>query len=205
MENANDPKGRKPENVKKMFSRVAAHYDVINRAMCGGLDVIWRKRLVNAAVSGARADGEKKFLDIACGSGDVCAEFLKRDASCRVTGVDFCPEMLEIARKKCAGELSEIARVLKAGAPLCVLEVARAEGLFEPVQKFFMCSAVPKIAKLFGGESADYEYLAKTTMYYPKRAEVEKMFSDAGFKNVKTRPMAFGMVAITSGELAGAK
>lgn len=36
MENANDPKGRKPENVKKMFSRVAAHYDVINRAMCGG-------------------------------------------------------------------------------------------------------------------------------------------------------------------------
>ena len=31
------------------------------------------------------------------------------------------------------------------------------------------------------------------------------MFSDAGFKNVKTRPMAFGMVAITSGELAGAK
>ena len=101
--------------------------------------------------------------------------------------------------------LSEIARVLKAGAPLCVLEVARAEGLFEPVQKFFMCSAVPKIAKLFGGESADYEYLAKTTMYYPKRAEVEKMFSDAGFKNVKTRPMAFGMVAITSGELAGAK
>lgn len=242
MENANDPKGRKPENVKKMFSRVAAHYDVINRAMCGGLDVIWRKRLVNAAVSGARADGEKKFLDIACGSGDVCAEFLKRDASCRVTGVDFCREMLEIARKKCAGErsefveadcqrlpfadgtfdaatisfgfrnfndrpacLSETARVLKAGAPLCVLEVARAEGLFEPVQKFFMCSAVPKIAKLFGGESADYEYLAKTTMYYPKRTEVEKMFSDAGFKNVKTRPMAFGMVAITSGELAGAK
>ena len=68
-----------------------------------------------------------------------------------------------------------------------------------------MCSAVPKIAKLFGGESADYEYLAKTTMYYPKRAEVEKMFSNAGFKNVKTRPMAFGMVAITSGELAGAK
>ena len=176
MENANDPKGRKPENVKKMFSRVAAHYDVINRAMCGGLDVIWRKKLVNAAVSGARADGEKKFLDIACGSGDVCAEFLKRDASCRVTGVDFCPEMLEIARKKCAGErsefveadcqklpfadgifdaatisfgfrnfndrpacLSEIARVLKASAPLCVLEVARAEGIFEPVQKFFMC------------------------------------------------------------------
>lgn len=99
MENANDPKGRKPENVKKMFSRVAAHYDVINRAMCGGLDVIWRKRLVNAAVSAARGDVEKKFLDIACGSGDVCAEFLKRDGSCRVTGVDFCPEMLEIARK----------------------------------------------------------------------------------------------------------
>ena len=113
MENANDPKGRKPENVKKMFSRVAAHYDVINRAMCGGLDVIWRKRLVNAAVSGARADGEKKFLDIACGSGDVCAEFLKRDASCRVTGVDFCPEMLEIARKKFPGAKNNLDALCK--------------------------------------------------------------------------------------------
>ena len=97
--------------------------------------------------------------------------------------------------------LREIARVLKTGAPLCVLEVARAEGpLFETAQKFFMCSAVPLIAKAFGGRREDYEYLAKTTMDYPRRAEVEKMFANAGFGEIRTRAMAFGMVAIVSGK-----
>lgn len=81
------------------------------------------------------------------------------------------------------------------------MEVARTEGpLFEAAQKFFMCSAVPLIAKVFGGRREDYEYLAKTTMDYPRRAEVEKMFANAGFGEIRTRAMAFGMVAIVSGK-----
>lgn len=235
-----DPRRRDPEDVKKLFARVSARYDAINRAMCGGLDVLWRGRLAKTAAALARENGgggEKKYLDIACGSGDVCARLLGEDPDCRVVGADFCPEMLALAREKCGSRaefaeadcrslpfaensfdaatisfgfrnfadrpacLREIARVLKTGAPLCVLEVARAEGpLFEAAQKFFMCSAVPLIARVFGGRREDYEYLAKTTMDYPRRAEVERMFANAGFGEIRTRAMAFGMVAIVSGK-----
>lgn len=234
-----DPRRRDPEGVKSLFSRVAARYDAVNRAMCGGLDVLWRRKLAKLAVALARQAGgarEKRYLDVACGSGDVCARLLKEDPNCRAVGADFCPEMLALARAKCGGRaefaeadcrslpfaggsfdaatlsfgfrnfadrpacLREIARVLRPGAPLCVLEVARAEGrVFGAAQKFFMCSAVPTIAKTFGGRREDYEYLAKTTMDYPGRAEVENMFSEAGFGEIRTRAMAFGMVAIVSG------
>ena len=233
MNQITDPKRRDPSEVRKMFSRVAAHYDAINRAMCGGLDILWRKKLVKLAL--AKKTGGNEILDIACGSGDVCAEILKQNKLCRATGADFCAEMLELARKKCPERtafieadcrqlpfesshfdaatisfgfrnfndrpscLKEIARILKNGAPLCVLEVARANGFFEKLQKIFMCYIVPFVARFFGGEKADYEYLAKTTLNYPHQAEVEKMFAEAGFKNVRTKKLAFGMVAITCG------
>lgn len=229
-----DPKRRDPSEVKKMFSRVSAHYDAINRAMCGGLDILWRKKLVRQALK--QKTSGNRILDIACGSGDVCRELLRQDTSCHVTGADFCAEMLVLAREKCPSEravfleadcrnlpfeddtfdaatisfgfrnfndrpacLAEIARVLKSDAPLCVLEVARAGGVFESLQKIFMCRIVPTVALFFGGDKTDYQYLAKTTMNYPRGAEVEKMFRDAGFQNVRTIRLAFGMVAITSG------
>lgn len=96
--------------------------------------------------------------------------------------------------------LREIARILKPSAKLCVLEVCRANGIFWKIQKLFMGVFVPNVAVLFGGKRNDYVYLAETTLAYPPRTDVEKMFRDAGFENVQTRPMAFGFVSITSGE-----
>ncbi len=95
--------------------------------------------------------------------------------------------------------LLEIARVLKPNAKLCILEVAKANGIFRVSQKFFMGKFVPFLASLCGGNKADYVYLAKTTLEYPNAEEVESMFARAGFENISTRPMAFGLVAITSG------
>ncbi|MBP3358214.1 MAG: bifunctional demethylmenaquinone methyltransferase/2-methoxy-6-polyprenyl-1,4-benzoquinol methylase UbiE [Opitutales bacterium] len=102
-------------------------------------------------------------------------------------------------RQKC---LKEIARVLKTNGCLCILEVSRAEGFFRFAQKIFMGKIVPTIASVCGGVRADYEYLAKTTLEYPSPSEVEQMFVDAGFENVSTKKMAFGLVSITSGNKA---
>ena len=96
--------------------------------------------------------------------------------------------------------LREIFRTLKPDARLCVLEVCRARGAFAAAQKIFMGKFVPLAASLCGGVRADYEYLAETTLAYPPREEIEKMFLDAGFESVSTRPMAFGLVAITAGQ-----
>ena len=227
-----DTEKRNPSEVKAMFGRVAKHYDLINRAMCGGLDVRWRKKLAKEVLT-SEANGNE-FLDVACGSGDVCAEILNQCPNAKVIGVDFCPEMLKIAQAKCktttfieadcanlpfsentfsgatisfgfrnfkdrARCLTEIARVLKPNAPLCILEVARANGLFEFLQKIFMTKIVPCVASLFGGTRADYEYLAKTTLEYPRESEIKEMFNNAGFDEIKTIKFVFGMVAITKG------
>ncbi len=99
--------------------------------------------------------------------------------------------------------LREIARVLKPNAALCMLEVSRAKGMLAHIQRFFMSGFVPCAAAACGGRKSDYKYLSETTLSYPECCEVEKMFAEAGLKNVKTLPMAFGFVAITSGQKRG--
>ncbi len=96
-----DPRLRKAGDVKGMFARVARLYDPVNRAMCFGLDSLWRKRLAERALalSGRRGRGAI-FADLACGSGGVSVEILSADPSTEVVCVDFCPEMLEAAKMK---------------------------------------------------------------------------------------------------------
>lgn len=233
-----DFKKRDPEEVRKMFSGVAARYDKINRAMCFGLDRIWRGALATAAIRLANSP-TPKIADFACGSGDVSLEIAKRSPAAKITGVDFCAEMLSIAEGKirragfsdrveflmrdCLNSglpaesfdsltvsfgfrnfqnrqagLAEMARVLKKGGALCILEVSRAGGILESAQSFFMGCVVPAIAGALGGNKADYQYLAKTTSEYPRPAEIEKMLCEAGFGGVRVRKFGCGLVALTT-------
>ena len=221
-----------------MFSGVAARYDKINRAMCFGLDCLWRAALADAAIKLANS-ASPKIADFACGSGDVSLEIAKRAPSAEITGVDFCAEMLAIAEEKIrrAGfsdrveflmrdclkcglpaesfdsltvsfgfrnfqdresGLAEMARVLKKGGALCILEVSRAGGVLEAAQAFFMGRVVPTIAGVLGGDKADYQYLAKTTLSYPHPDEIEKMLQNAGFGDVRARKFGCGLVALTT-------
>lgn len=82
-----------------MFARVAPKYDLINRAMCFGMDKFWRKNLAKNALCSARQSG-LPVLDLACGSGDVALEILKLDPDVGVVCADLCAEMLELAKKK---------------------------------------------------------------------------------------------------------
>lgn len=92
-----NPESRNPKDVSKMFARVAPSYDKINRAMCFGMDVRWRKILAKAALKCAK-NGE--ILDLACGSGDVAMSVLNLSPEQKITCADFCPEMLAIAKSK---------------------------------------------------------------------------------------------------------
>lgn len=72
------------------FDTIARTYDRLNRVMTLGLDRRWRRR----AVRGLHGS----VLDVACGTGDMVLELMKR--RCVVTGVDLSGEMLSIARQK---------------------------------------------------------------------------------------------------------
>ena len=80
------------------FDTIARTYDRLNRVMTLGLDRRWRRRAARAVASGQWP--VVSVLDVACGTGDMCVELLKRGYT--VTGVDLSEEMLEIARKKTA-------------------------------------------------------------------------------------------------------
>ena len=90
--------GTLPDNqVRAMFDRIARVYDVMNSVMTAGMHHRWRRR----AAELARVGPGSSALDVATGTGDLAIELARRGAE--VTGSDFAPAMLEIARRKAPG------------------------------------------------------------------------------------------------------
>jgi ubiquinone/menaquinone biosynthesis methyltransferase len=91
------PGEERAEKVQLLFSRIARRYDRINDWMSWGLHRRWKRRLVHLTKPRA---GENA-LDLCCGTGDVArilASGGQGGARLEVVGLDFTPEMLEIAR-----------------------------------------------------------------------------------------------------------
>jgi demethylmenaquinone methyltransferase/2-methoxy-6-polyprenyl-1,4-benzoquinol methylase len=90
--------GTLPDNqVRAMFDRIARVYDRMNSVMTAGMHHRWRRR----AAELARVGPGSTALDVATGTGDLAIELARRGAE--VTGSDFAPAMLEIARRKAPG------------------------------------------------------------------------------------------------------
>ena len=90
----------KAVRVRAMFAAIARTYDLNNRLHSFGLDQAWRRRTVREVMERlGRTDlNGVQVLDVACGTGDLSEAFADRGAT--VTGVDFTPAMLDIARQK---------------------------------------------------------------------------------------------------------
>lgn len=83
----------KPDKVRSMFGAIAGSYDLNNRVHSLWRDQAWRRHAVRRA--GVRPTDV--VLDVACGTGDLTEAFARAGAA-RVIGVDFTPQMLEVAR-----------------------------------------------------------------------------------------------------------
>jgi demethylmenaquinone methyltransferase/2-methoxy-6-polyprenyl-1,4-benzoquinol methylase len=79
-----------------MFERVARRYDLANHLLSGGLDFWWRQR----ASEIVRQWQPGRVLDLATGSGDLALTIARKLPEAEVTGADFSPAMLEVARHK---------------------------------------------------------------------------------------------------------
>ena len=83
--------------VRAMFDRIARVYDRMNSVMTAGMHHRWRERAADLA----RVGPGSTALDVATGTGDLAIELARRGAE--VTGSDFAPAMLELARRKAPG------------------------------------------------------------------------------------------------------
>ena len=83
--------------VRAMFDRIARVYDRMNSVMTVGMHHRWRERAADLA----RVGPGTTALDVATGTGDLAIELARRGAE--VTGSDFAPAMLELARRKAPG------------------------------------------------------------------------------------------------------
>ncbi len=85
----------KADYVLNQFNRIAKRYDLANDAISLGMHRLWKEKAIRAL----EIKPEGKYLDVCCGTGDLTlriANNLSKAAS--VTGVDFSPNMLELAK-----------------------------------------------------------------------------------------------------------
>ena len=80
----------KGPGVEKMFDAIADRYDLMNRVMTFGQDRHWREFVVGR---GGKI-GHGWVLDLACGTGEIAAQFQRSNPEARVVGADFSRNML---------------------------------------------------------------------------------------------------------------
>jgi demethylmenaquinone methyltransferase/2-methoxy-6-polyprenyl-1,4-benzoquinol methylase len=79
-----------------MFGSIATRYDLANHVLSCGLDFYWRAR----AAEIVDAWHPHTIADLATGTGDLALAMQNKLPHAELTGVDFLPEMLELARRK---------------------------------------------------------------------------------------------------------
>ena len=85
----------KEKQIQQMFSNIAPKYDFLNHFLSLGQDIIWRKKVANII----KNNRFTKIADIASGTGDLAIEINKK-INHKIVGIDFCYEMLRIAKDK---------------------------------------------------------------------------------------------------------
>ena len=96
--------------------------------------------------------------------------------------------------------LREIQRVLKVGGQARVLEFSAVKAeWFKPIYDFHSFNILPRLGKLFAGDSDSYQYLAESIRKHPPQDELKAMMVAAGFARCDYRNLSGGIVAIHTG------
>ena len=215
-----------PTAVKGMFDRIAPVYDVMNRVMTAGLDQRWRKLAVNEvvwpddrvldaccgtgdlAVEAERRGGRVVGLDFSpkmlerARKKSGAVEWIQGDAlALPFPDGDFDAATVGFGVRNLAdleSGLKELARVLRPGGKLAVLEITRPRGLLKPFFRLWFDVLVPLAGRVLPGGKA-YTYLPASVRRFPGPDDLSALFESAGFADVHYKLVGGGVVALHVG------
>ncbi len=218
-----------PAEVQRMFDRISPVYDVMNRVMTVGLDRRWRRLTAQAAVrhgdrvldaccgtgdlalAALEAGGDVVGLDfsgrmlerarrksdaVEWVQGDVTALPYEDGSFDAVTvgfGIRNVPEL--------EAGLRELARVLRPGGRFGCLEITRPRGVLRPFFRLWFDGLVPLLGRILPGGAA-YTYLPASVRRFPGPTDLAAAMEQTGFRDVRYRLLAGGIVALHTGERA---
>ena len=224
--NATLPRGdAKVRAVRDMFDAIAPRYDLVNRVMTFGLDVRWRRRAVRELALPAGAT----VADIACGTGDLCRDLHAARlrpvgvdfsfgmlAHARTTAPLVHADALRMPFADASVDgavsgfalrnfadlgacLDEIARIVKPGGRIALLDVAQPEHrLLRWGHSIYFGKVVPRIGGLLSDPAA-YRYLPRSVAYLPAPPALLDRVRAAGFDDVERRLLSGGITQLITG------
>jgi demethylmenaquinone methyltransferase/2-methoxy-6-polyprenyl-1,4-benzoquinol methylase len=212
------------DSVRRMFDRIAPVYDAMNRLMTAGLDGRWRRltveevvrpgdRVLDAccgtgdlalaaarrgAVSVVGLDFSESMLERARRK-DPTIEWMQADA----LALPFANDSFDAATvgfgvrnlADLEAGLRELARVLRPGGRLGVLEITRPRGVLAPFYRLWFDHVIPMLGRLLPGGAA-YTYLPASVRRFPGPDELAELLERTGFAGVRYRLFAGGIVAL---------
>jgi len=95
--------------------------------------------------------------------------------------------------------LAEMARVLKPGGRLLVLEFSKVAKPLEKAYDWYSFKVLPQLGKLVAGDSGSYRYLAESIRMHPSQEELKTLMMENGFGHVDYHNLTGGMVALHVG------
>lgn len=87
-----------PDTIQSMFGSIAKDYDRTNALLSLWMHKYWNAKLVKLVTDRQES---KILLDLCAGTGEIAFQWLKKSPAPKIAFLlDFCPEMLEYAKKK---------------------------------------------------------------------------------------------------------
>lgn len=96
--------------------------------------------------------------------------------------------------------LGEMFRVLRPGGRFMCLEFSHLDipGL-EAAYDAYSFKVIPQLGRLLAGSAEPYRYLVESIRRFPRRVAFAGMMAEAGFSQIKVRPLSGGIAALHSG------
>ena len=95
--------------------------------------------------------------------------------------------------------LAEMARVLRPGGRLLVLEFSKVAAPLAKAYDWYSFNVLPRLGQWVAGDGDSYRYLAESIRMHPGQAELKAMMKSAGFAHVDVHNLSAGVVALHVG------